>query len=259
MTIEGVHNIEEVRDNGYVLNTKSSSYQRLSIDMSASMLTSFQSLAMMDGNNFMTEETTLNTTSYGTAISGNKLQNIDVIFLSITYDPAITGMRSVTEWINNTENTDFKCKILFDASDISQRKKNIQVQSILHTKITYNYKLNIVCDFAITRYIQQSREREIAQWTRLFKYSLLFAVPAFLATMVFPLFNGFEKVFNTEFIQGCSIHDAVLFLLATPIQFGPPGILFYRGAWKSLRAGSANMDVLVALATSISYIFSVYK
>ena len=73
--------------------------------------------------------------------------------------------------------------------------------------------------------------------------------------MVFPWFNGFEKVFNTEFIHGCSIHDAILFLLATPIQFGPPGILFYRGAYKSLRAGSANMDVLVALATSISYFF----
>ncbi len=98
------------------------------------------------------------------------------------------------------------------------------------------------------------------QWTRLFKYSLLFAVPAFLLTMIFPFFSGFSSAFNIEFIHGCSIHDAILFLLATPIQFGPPGILFYRGAYKSLfKSGSANMDVLVALATSISYFFSIIQ
>jgi len=161
----------------------------------------------------------------------NKLSSVQTLYLLLTYDPNVSGLRSVTDWINNKENTEFQCQIMFDASDISQRKKNIQ----------------------------QSREREISQWTRLFKYCLLFAVPAFLATMIFPWFTGFEKIFDTEFIHGCSIHDAVLFLLATPIQFGPPGILFYRGALKSLRAGSANMDVLVALATSISYFFSLVQ
>merc|ERR1719361_1496195 len=77
--------------------------------------------------------------------------------------------------------------------------------------------------------------------------------------MIFPLFHGFNEAFGAQFINGCSIRDAILFLLATPIQFGPPGILFYRGAYKSLRAGSANMDVLVALATSISYFFSLLQ
>ena len=40
--------------------------------------------------------------------------------------------------------------------------------------------------------------------------------------------------------------------LATPVQFGL-GWRFTRGAWGALRAGSANMDVLVALGTSASY------
>ncbi|MDR2871377.1 MAG: heavy metal translocating P-type ATPase [Xanthomonadaceae bacterium] len=44
-------------------------------------------------------------------------------------------------------------------------------------------------------------------------------------------------------------------LLATPIQFWI-GACFYRGAWKSLRTGSANMDVLVALGTSMAYLYS---
>jgi len=43
--------------------------------------------------------------------------------------------------------------------------------------------------------------------------------------------------------------------LATPVQFWL-GARFYRGGWKSLRAGSANMDVLVALGTSMAWAFS---
>lgn len=45
------------------------------------------------------------------------------------------------------------------------------------------------------------------------------------------------------------------FLLATPVQFWI-GWRFYDGAWKSLRAGGANMDVLVALGTSMAWGFS---
>ncbi|NTV11784.1 MAG: heavy metal translocating P-type ATPase, partial [Zoogloea sp.] len=44
-------------------------------------------------------------------------------------------------------------------------------------------------------------------------------------------------------------------LLATPVQFWI-GARFYRGAWAALRAGGANMDVLVALGTSVAYFYS---
>ncbi|MDP2697737.1 heavy metal translocating P-type ATPase [Thalassospira sp.] len=47
-------------------------------------------------------------------------------------------------------------------------------------------------------------------------------------------------------------------VLATPVQF-IIGARFYRGAWKAVRAGSANMDVLVALGTSAAYFLSVYN
>ncbi|HEX7234248.1 MAG TPA: heavy metal translocating P-type ATPase, partial [Nitrosospira sp.] len=44
-------------------------------------------------------------------------------------------------------------------------------------------------------------------------------------------------------------------VLATPVQFWV-GKRFYAGAWHALRGGSANMDVLVALGTSMAYFFS---
>ncbi len=45
--------------------------------------------------------------------------------------------------------------------------------------------------------------------------------------------------------------------LATPVQFWL-GARFYRAAWKSVRAGTGNMDLLVALGTSAGYGLSVY-
>jgi Cu+-exporting ATPase len=45
--------------------------------------------------------------------------------------------------------------------------------------------------------------------------------------------------------------------LATPVQF-LIGKQFYVGAYKALRNGSANMDVLVALGTSAAYFYSLY-
>ncbi len=45
------------------------------------------------------------------------------------------------------------------------------------------------------------------------------------------------------------------FLLATPVQFWI-GRRFYVGAWHSLRGGGANMDVLIALGTTMAWGFS---
>jgi Cu+-exporting ATPase len=48
------------------------------------------------------------------------------------------------------------------------------------------------------------------------------------------------------------------FALATPVQF-VLGARFYAAAWKAVRAGAGNMDLLVALGTSAGYGLSVYQ
>ena len=46
--------------------------------------------------------------------------------------------------------------------------------------------------------------------------------------------------------------------LATPVQFWLGG-RFYRAGWKAVKAGTGNMDLLVALGTSAAYGLSVYQ
>ncbi len=92
---------------------------------------------------------------------------------------------------------------------------------------------------------RQARRAEIERQRRLLIIGLIFTIPAFILSMgvgfmLIPEFAGFKYV---------------LLALVTPVQFYV-GRQFYVGAYKSLRGGSANMDVLIALGSSAAYVYS---
>lgn len=71
-----------------------------------------------------------------------------------------------------------------------------------------------------------------------------------LVTMLVHLFGmSIPDIFMNPWFQ---------FALATPVQF-IIGWQFYVGAYKNLKNGGANMDVLVALGTSAAYFYSLYE
>ena len=94
-----------------------------------------------------------------------------------------------------------------------------------------------------------ARKAEITDQTRKFIVGLVLTIPLFILSM------------GRDFgILGAWIHAAwvnwFFWLLATPVQFYT-GWDYYRGGWKSLKNGSANMDVLVAMGSSVAYFYSV--
>lgn len=74
-----------------------------------------------------------------------------------------------------------------------------------------------------------------------------------LSSVLGPIFFGA----NATMEQGLFAANIALMLLTIPVQF-VCGARFYKGAFYSLKSKSANMDVLVALGTSIAFIFSVW-
>ncbi|WP_322795312.1 heavy metal translocating P-type ATPase [Tepidiforma sp.] len=78
----------------------------------------------------------------------------------------------------------------------------------------------------------------------------VFAVPAVILAMAM-------DIAGLHLFDNSTLHGWVVLALATPVQFGL-GWRFYRGAWASLRQLNPNMDVLVALGTTVAYVYSAW-
>ena len=94
-----------------------------------------------------------------------------------------------------------------------------------------------------------AREREIHRQKSLLIIGLIFTVPLFAMSML----RDFKLI--PAIIVGIDL-NWVMFALATPVQFYV-GWQYYVGAYKALRNGSANMDVLIAMGSSASYFYSI--
>ena len=95
----------------------------------------------------------------------------------------------------------------------------------------------------------EARRTELVKQTRLFWSGVAFAGPLFALSMArdFSLLGAWAHA---------SWVNWLMFALAAPVQFYV-GWDYYVGSWKSLRNGSANMDVLVALGSSVAFAYSV--
>lgn len=96
------------------------------------------------------------------------------------------------------------------------------------------------------------REKHIKDQQRKFIFSAILSLPL-LWTMV-----GHFSFTSFLYVPDFLMNPWIQMILATPVQFFI-GKQFYVGAYKSLRNGSANMDVLVAMGTSAAYFYSVYQ
>ncbi|KAK4478902.1 hypothetical protein RD792_014409 [Penstemon davidsonii] len=143
--------------------------------------------------------------------------------LSISYQPDLTGPRNFIEIIELTGSRCYKAKIFPEGGGR-----------------------------------EAHREEEIEKYYRSFLWSLVFTIPVFLLSMVFMYIPGIKHGLDTKIVNMLTIGEILRWILASPVQF-IIGRRFYIGAYKSLRNGSANMDVLIALGTNAAYFYSVYS
>ncbi|XP_038604066.1 copper-transporting ATPase 1 [Tachyglossus aculeatus] len=119
-------------------------------------------------------------------------------------------------------------------------------------------------------------KREIKQWRRSFLVSLFFCVPVmglmiYMMAMDHHLADYHHQHRNLtqeemadyqssmflerQILPGLSIMNLLSFLLCVPVQFFG-GWHFYIQAYKALKHKTANMDVLIVLATTIAFVYS---
>ena len=95
-----------------------------------------------------------------------------------------------------------------------------------------------------------ARQEEIDHQRKLLIIGLIFTIPLFVLAM-----GGDIGLFPMGFSQALWV-KWLMFGLAAPVQFYV-GWQYYVGAFKALRNGSANMDVLIAMGSSTAFLYSI--
>jgi Cu+-exporting ATPase len=200
----------------------------------------------------------------------------------IEYDPSLAGMQDLIERIQKagydvaSGDVDLLIRGLSDDNDARRLEK-----ALLGLEGVLEVQVNFASEKARVRFIpsaltqsdlrrrvadsgfkavevgdefedveRKAREAETTQQRKYLIVGLAFTVPLFLFSM------GRDFGLIPPEIAYAPWANWLMMALATPVQFYVGG-QYYSGAYKALRNGSANMDVLVALGSSAAYFYSV--
>jgi Cu+-exporting ATPase len=201
----------------------------------------------------------------------------------VAFDPRLLHIKDIVDNIHNSGYTVSKAKVELPVTGMTCSNCAMNIERALNRKIpgVVNASVNFATERVYVEYVPSisnideivtaikkagygailpdeviededaelaARKAEIKDQTLKFTVGVLFALPLFLLSM--------GRDFN---LTGTWSHQLwvnwLFFALATPVQFYT-GWDYYVGGIKSLKNKSANMDVLVAMGSSVAYFYS---
>jgi P-type Cu+ transporter len=201
---------------------------------------------------------------------------------TVEFDPAVTGMETMIARIRRAGydvaagEADLIVQRMSDDNDARRLQSALgKVEGVLEANVSFaanrariRYIPTVVSQAELRQVVdregftavemggeaedaeRKARQAEINQQRHFLITGLLFTVPLFLVAMSRDL--GLLPMHWAH----AAWMDWLMFALATPVQFYV-GWQYYVGAYKALRNGSANMDVLIAMGSSAAYFYSI--
>lgn len=256
------HNSDSVNIKERENNMREKTLEIMGMTCSACAASIEKSLSKIDGVEKVNVNLALNTTTF--FYDNNKInisqviEKIEDLGYSVILDKVdfdVSGMTcsacaaSIEKALNNLPGVS-KANINFalETLTISYSSNQVSVSEIKKAVDNLGYDL-------IEKQKDQEKidhkEDQLRKLTKLFIFSAILTFPL-LWTMV-GHFSFLSFIYMPEILMNPWLQLA----LATPVQFFV-GAQFYRGAYKSLKNKSANMDVLVVLGTSAAYFYSIF-
>ena len=210
----------------------------------------------------------------------NAAVNLSSERATVEFDPQVAGLPDLVARIQRagygvaTGEADLSIRRMSDDNDARRLEKALsQIEGVLEAQVSFaterarvRYIPTAVSQSDLRKVITSAgfdvletggeaedaeriaREREIAEQRRDLIIGLIFTVPLVLFSMArdLNLLGHWSHASWTNWL---------MLALATPVQFYV-GRQYYVGAYKALRNGSANMDVLIVMGSSAAYLYS---
>jgi P-type Cu+ transporter len=211
---------------------------------------------------------------------------------TVQYDPEVAGLPDMIARVQRAGygiaagEADFTLRRLADDNDARRLEKALlKMEGVLEAQVSFateharvSYVPTLVSQAEVRSAITkagfealelggtgedaeaQARQREVDGQRRLLITGILFTLPLFLLSMARD-FGWLPAFFYLTAPSGAAMAESqpwlnwVMWALATPVQFYV-GWQYYVGAYKALRSGSSNMDVLIAMGSSVAYFYS---
>lgn len=182
--------------------------------------------------------------------------------------------------VHNIESTLMKTKgILYTSVALATNKAHVKFdpecigpRDIIKCVKDLGYEASLVKKDRTASHLDH--REEIGRWRRSFLISLFFCAPVMIM-MVYMIIadHAFYKTHQNgsttdeleehhasmflerQLLPGLSIMNLLSFILCVPVQF-VGGWYFYIQAYKALKHRTANMDVLIVLATTVAFLYS---
>lgn len=200
---------------------------------------------------------------------------------TVGFDPSLTGLPQIEEKIRSLGYDTVKESVDFDISGMTCAACSARIEKVLsRTPGISSVNVNLALETAHVEYtpgdistreimekvssigykasLKEDRKEHVDRRGKEIQHKKWKWIIS--AILSFPLLWAMAGHFSfTHFIPTPDLFMNPWFqlALATPVQF-IIGWQFYVGAYKALRNGSANMDVLVVLGTSAAYFYSLY-
>ncbi len=217
-------------------------------------------------------------------LSGVKKTNVNFASeqAAISFDPDVIQVQDIIEKIHNTGYGVAHATVEFPVTGMTCANCALTIERTLKKKVlgVVQASVNFATERAHVKYIptitnidemiaaienagygairpetlegedaeMAARMAEIKNQTKKFLVGVLFTAPLFFLSM------GRDFAFLGFWSHAVWVNWLFL-TLATPVQFYT-GWDYYTGGWKSLKNKSANMDVLVAMGSSVAYFYS---
>ncbi|CAI9299151.1 unnamed protein product [Lactuca saligna] len=164
-----------------------------------------------------------------------------------TLDGILCNMNGVRQFDYNKITSEVD--VYFDTEILTPR----DLVDVIHKESGGNFQVHVKNPYA--RMVTQNLE-ESSHMLHNFLFSFSLGIPIFALGFICPHIPFLNYILLLS-IGPFQIGDWLLVILASLIQF-KAGKRFYIAAFRALRNGATNMDVLVAMGTSAAYFYSIY-